>query len=708
MLLTRTLTLCVLLCSTFNAVLHSQTAFQLTTSQADHTFEVNEQMSFNIKALRSGQATFSIHHNAITLPLEEGSLQLREGVTYKINFTLDYPGTVWFELKMDGASAITSATFAPFEIEPQEAEAEDFDAFWEEQKAQLAQIPIDAQVYIYQQNEYSTSYRVSLGMIDNRRVYGYISVPKGNEKYPAVLSLPSFGAAPNLVKPLPEIAERVGAISMSISIHNTPPDETVDRPYQPDNPAIREENYFRYAILASLRAIDYLESRADFSGKLAVTGVSQGGGLGIMVAGLDERVDLLVFSNPTHTEHQGLRYGIASGFPYYLEKVADSSPGDIDLFQTTAEAIKYYDAVYFAKRFKGTTLGVVGYEDQVCPAATTFAAFNQLRGEKILFHGTSLGHQHPNEYWKGQQDAFRRFLAPTENPPFPYASKEKGYFIDIGVPDEIYPNQEVQLQGVALRNEDSLTQNVYWEKVNGDGIVTFTSNQQLLNTATFSDTGTYKIQLKVEDRSTLAATGNFYTLIDELEIQVKAKQREEIFTVDCPENIVLSTSVNTAIINWELPNILVNTCENSAFAITQTQGLSSGSFFPIGTHIIEYEIKNGCGISQICSFEIEIVKEEILEVECPDDIFLSTTAEEKLVEWEWPKIVANNCERGGIQIAQIRGLSSGSRFPVGISTIEFEITNKCGLLQTCSFDIIIEQETSDTFDITCPKDIYAT
>ncbi|MEL6943468.1 MAG: acetylxylan esterase, partial [Bacteroidota bacterium] len=479
MLFREKLTLCVLLCSAYCASLYAQDKFLLSTSRLDNTFQTDDSMTFNIEALESGQVTYSIRYDAVTQPLREGELALAAGQSHEIDFTLEQSGTVWFEVQMNGQSDLIAATFSPFHIEALEAEPNDFDDFWTAQKAKLAKIPIDAKVVFHQEGEYSTCYEVSLGMIDARRVYSYICVPKGTGSYPAVLTLPAFGANPNLVKPLPEIAERVGALSMSISIHNAPPGERVINPYRPDNPAKQEENHFRYAILASLRAIDYMKNRADFNGKLAVTGTSQGGGLAIMTAGLEEDVDLLVFSNPTHAQHQGFLYGFASGFPYYLEQIRVNVPNDFERFKATADAIQYYDAIYFAKRFQGTTLGIVGYKDQICPSATTFAAFNQLSGKKILFHGINLGHQHPNVYWQGQQDAFRRFLQPEAAPPFPYASQAKGYDIEMTAPDTIYPNETVILNGLALRNEGVLSEHIVWEKVSGNGRVDFEQNNRL-------------------------------------------------------------------------------------------------------------------------------------------------------------------------------------------------------------------------------------
>ena len=57
--------------------------------------------------------------------------------------------------------------------------------------------------------------------------------------------------------------------------------------------------YYKYGVLGAIRAIDYIFSRSDFNGsEMGVMGVSQGGGLAYLVAGVDDRVNLLLNSVP--------------------------------------------------------------------------------------------------------------------------------------------------------------------------------------------------------------------------------------------------------------------------------------------------------------------------------------------------------------------------------------------------------------------------
>ena len=79
---------------------------------------------------------------------------------------------------------------------------------------------------------------------------------------------------------------------------------------------------------------------------IAVMGFSQGGGLAMMVAGVDDRVDVLASSIPSHCQHGGIEENKASGFPYYLQRYTGAQR------QVVKEATSYYENSFFVKRIK--------------------------------------------------------------------------------------------------------------------------------------------------------------------------------------------------------------------------------------------------------------------------------------------------------------------------------------------------------------------
>ncbi|MEM1322126.1 MAG: lectin-like protein [Bacteroidota bacterium] len=60
---------------------------------------------------------------------------------------------------------------------------------------------------------------------------------------------------------------------------------------------------------------------------------------------------------------------------------------------------------------------------------------------------------------------------------------------------------------------------------------------------------------------------------------------------------------------------------------------------------------------------------------------------------------------GEVTIEQIRGLPSGSDFPVGTTTIAYRISDDCGNEEICTFEVIVEETPSEISLLTCPADI---
>ena len=140
--------------------------------------------------------------------------------------------------------------------------------------------------------------------------------------------------------------------------------------------------------------------------------------------------------------------------------------------------------------------------------------------------------------------------------------------------------------------------------------------------------------------------------------------------------------------------------------ITQTTGPQSGSLFPIGNSTITYEVTlvcNGQTIVETCSFnvKIEAVDVEIeVSINCPADINSVTSNQSgTIITFDQPT-VTTNCANETITIAQTSGPSSGSIFPIGNSTITFDIILGCDgemSLQNCSFavNVVFEEEEDE-------------
>jgi cephalosporin-C deacetylase-like acetyl esterase len=209
-------------------------------------------------------------------------------------------------VEVDGKSyrGLATAGFKPDAIKPTTDDPPDFDAFWKAGKEDLAKLPVDAQLTLLPDysNPSVETYHVSLqnvGMTANpSRLYGILCVPRGEGKFPAVLSVPGAGVRP--YRGMMSLAQK-GIITFQIGIHGLPVNldasvyDSLGRGalanYQTFGLDDKKRYYYRRVYLGCVRANDFLTSLPKWNGRdLAVTGGSQGGALSIVTAALDPRV----------------------------------------------------------------------------------------------------------------------------------------------------------------------------------------------------------------------------------------------------------------------------------------------------------------------------------------------------------------------------------------------------------------------------------
>jgi cephalosporin-C deacetylase-like acetyl esterase len=293
----------------------------------------------------------------------------------------------------------TTVGFDPLKIQPVADLPNDFNSFWNQAKKELAAIPLDARITLMPQrctgkvNVYQVNLQNYPG---NNRLYGILCVPKKEGKYPALLNVPGAGVWPyagNI-----EMAEK-GLITFEIGIHGIPLDMDTGvysnlgwgalRGYMNYNLDDRDRFYYKHVYLGCVRAVDYLFSLAQFDGtNIAVCGGSQGGALSIITAGLDPRIKYLAAYFPALCDLTGDLHGRAGGWPHFFE-------GDNKAFNNKKDKIAtcaYYDVVNFARLIKVPGFYTWGYNDDICPPTSMYAAYNTVSSEKTLYLALDTGH----------------------------------------------------------------------------------------------------------------------------------------------------------------------------------------------------------------------------------------------------------------------------------------------------------------------------
>jgi cephalosporin-C deacetylase len=227
-------------------------------------------------------------------------------------------------------------------------------------------------------------YHVRLDNIQGK-IYGILCKPKKPGKYPAILTVPGAGVRPyegdinNAAK---------GYITFQIGIHgvpvNLPPSFYGElfagpiREYWTINMDDRNNYYFKRVYLGCVRAVDFITGLDEFDGQnLAVQGGSQGGALSIITASLDNRVKYLAAFYPALSDLTGYLEGRAGGWPHMFRNEFTNKKEKI-------EVSKYYDVVNFARFVEVPGWYSWGFNDNVCPPTSMYAAYNVIKAPKEL------------------------------------------------------------------------------------------------------------------------------------------------------------------------------------------------------------------------------------------------------------------------------------------------------------------------------------
>lgn len=133
--------------------------------------------------------------------------------------------------------------------------------------------------------------------------------------------------------------------------------------------------YYRRLITDAVRAVDATRALPGVDpARVAVTGVSQGGGLTLAVAGLAGGL-VAAMPDVPFLCHFRRAVDVTDDYPYqevvrYLQVHRDETAR---VFRT----LSYIDGVSFARRASAPALFSVALRDQTCPPSTVFAAYNQ-------------------------------------------------------------------------------------------------------------------------------------------------------------------------------------------------------------------------------------------------------------------------------------------------------------------------------------------
>ena len=381
-----------LTCSlTMSAAWAGTFSFTCSTSKEPLSYQPGEPMQFKVqliedgrplagktlKWLRTGDDGQTANGEAMSSdvkPLEIASSMAKPGFV-RIEISAFNPDgsplkdTAGETVKFDGGAGVQPEKLEGY------PEPADFDAFWQKQKARLAEIPITAELReVAAKQPGFKVYDVRIACAGKRPVTGYLSIPvdaKG-KSLSAQVGFHGYGVSGS------DQQCQAGTIFFDVNAHG------IENGREPEYykalregelknyGLINEENakpgtaYFNGMMLRAMRALQYVKTRPEWNGRdLLVSGGSQGGFQAIAAAALDQQVTGCYAWKPWCCDLGGIRLNRLRGWrPDF------------------ADGLGYYDTATMGRRVTCETTIVAGLGDYVCPPSGLAVLYNNLKSTK--------------------------------------------------------------------------------------------------------------------------------------------------------------------------------------------------------------------------------------------------------------------------------------------------------------------------------------
>lgn len=321
-----------------------------------------------------------------SLLLVPATAHVRPGRPARLSYRLDGAGPGFYQARL-GAHQAFNIGIDPERIESPQDKQPDFDAFWERTLAELAAVPMDAQLELVPEHSDSlrNTYRVRFSSLGGATAGGILCMPVQEGKYPVSMELMGYGAEPYWFDPAAEPDKIQFLVSVrGQGIFKEPEGRWIDRGLES-----KENFYYRGAFCDVVRAIDFICSldRTDAS-RIFAWGDSQGGAFTWIAGSLDHRVRAIAPSVPFLSDYPD--YARIVWWPVHeVFETADAAgiPRD-ELFRT----LSYFDVKNFTDRVKCPVYMAFGLQDPTCPPHTNFAGYNQVRTPKKFHCEPLCGH----------------------------------------------------------------------------------------------------------------------------------------------------------------------------------------------------------------------------------------------------------------------------------------------------------------------------
>lgn len=301
-------------------------------------------------------------------------------------------------------TALAGAAFDPADIRAVLPPPEDFREFWDNALAQQETIPADLKMeeLTTQSDETFKVYLLECNTVNNFKCYAYLRLPREKKNMPLMVYYEGAGLGmcqdhfklhcDNADKWLPE---RIALLSIFTHPYRPPVTReehearhkeflaSLETPSYWDTGLSQgpEHSYFYRGILGAVRMINLVTSMEGIDkDHISYLGGSQGGGFGVFLTALCPQINAASCGVPAFCDCGGFLAG-------HHQPTADDKA-----FRQYYQVMRYFDPANFALMIKVPVFMTCGFIDTCCQPSSIYAAFNNLQGNKMMYHKPLHGH----------------------------------------------------------------------------------------------------------------------------------------------------------------------------------------------------------------------------------------------------------------------------------------------------------------------------
>ncbi len=372
-------------------------------------------VSMELSATRAEQVVYT--SRSVELPAKQTlelpfEARVAEPDFYRAHFLLSAQGR---EL----AAGTAVAGHRPRDIRPATRRPRDFQEFWARLRQEVGEEPPPYQMELdpARSQPGAAVWLIRFEGFGGKTLHGWLLRPARPAPRPAVLYLSGYGARP--IEP-PVALAREGYVVLAMDVRGNPVGRPRPRPFEDyctEGIESPDTYVYREIIGHYLRALRLLEARPETDpARIGLVGLSEGGGVGLMLAALHPRVRAVASAAPMLCDFPlSLR---SAGWPYTeIARYLQAHPEQAEEVRRT---LSYFDAANFAPQVRSPVLLSVGLLDRVSLPSAVYGVYNLLPGPKAIRLLPAAGHEGGDGIW----DYKLQWLAEQLQPGAPEAGEE--------------------------------------------------------------------------------------------------------------------------------------------------------------------------------------------------------------------------------------------------------------------------------------------